>query len=142
MSNKIILTGSMAFFGDILDFTPGDLDYIELVEDSIDSTIISYNKINNICFFKTIKKTPQEYINYLLIHGPAMAIASFLTPEFVQEINFGIHHLIQLKPLIKRLDMRHRYLGIIFNSYIKNYSFTLTPQQREEAYKEYLKCRR
>jgi hypothetical protein len=70
-----------------------------------------------------------------------MVVGKFLVPEFCAAIGFTIEDLPQLKPLIDILDNKHKYEEIIFNSYLKNGSFTLTDEQRERAYKSYKNSR-
>ena len=85
--------------------------------------------------------SPEEFISYALNKGPTMQIGKFLIPEFNNEIGFTIEHLKQLVPLIEKLDDKHKYEKIIFDSYIENNSFTLTEEQRLKAYEEYKKYR-
>jgi hypothetical protein len=40
-----------------------------------------------------------------------------------------------------KLNDKHKYEEIIYNSYIKNSSFTLTDTQRDRAYKSYKESR-
>ncbi len=66
-----------------------------------------------------------------------MQLGKFLVPGFVQEIGFTIEHLKALKPLAEKLDERHRYEKVIYDSYIENGSFELTEEQRSKAYEQY-----
>jgi hypothetical protein len=70
-----------------------------------------------------------------------MVLGKFLIPEFNEKIGFTIEDLPRMKPLIEKLDDKHKYEELIFNSYIKNNAFTLTSRQREQAYKSYKESR-
>ena len=43
--------------------------------------------------------------------------------------------------MFDRLDDKHKYERLIYESYINNNSFTLTEKQLQEAYDEYRKYR-
>lgn len=70
-----------------------------------------------------------------------MEIGKFLVPEFIHEFNLTINDLKRLYPLVIKLDDRHKYEEVIYNSYIENNDFNLTNEQIKEAYKIYLKYR-
>jgi hypothetical protein len=55
-----------------------------------------------------------------------MVIGKFLIPEFNELINFTIDDLPRLEPLLNRLDDKHKYEKIIYDSYIENNAFVLT----------------
>ena len=83
-------------------------------------------------------KIPKNnYIRYFLGKPNGMCICFFLTPEVAKEINLTIEDLPRLAPILKKLDSKHKYLEIIYNAYLENGSFTLTQEQRDEAYKSY-----
>ena len=71
-----------------------------------------------------------------------MVIGKFLVPEFCNEIGFSIEDLPKLTPLIEKLDKKHKYEEIIFNSYLQNGDFILSEEQREKAYFSYLESRK
>jgi hypothetical protein len=66
-----------------------------------------------------------------------MVIGKFLIPEFCEAIGFTISDLPKLTPLLEKLDDKHKYEEIIFNSYIKNNAFKLTESQRKMAFRSY-----
>ena len=70
-----------------------------------------------------------------------MVIGKFLVPEFCETIGLLVEDLPQLKILITKLDDKHMYEKIIYDSYIENGSFTLTDEQRDRAYKSYKNSR-
>ena len=71
-----------------------------------------------------------------------MVIGKFLVPEFCETIGFTVADLHKLEVLITKLDDKHKYEEIIFNSYIENGDFTLTKEQRDLAYQSYKETRR
>jgi hypothetical protein len=66
-----------------------------------------------------------------------MIVGKFLVPEFCKAIGFTIMDLPRLYPLIQKLDEKHMYEAIIFDSYLQNGDFVLTDSQREKAYQSY-----
>ena len=70
-----------------------------------------------------------------------MAVGKYLIPEFCNQIGFTVEDLPKVKSLLTKLDDKHKYEEIIYNSYITNGSFTLTQEQRDEAYKLYKESR-
>ena len=71
-----------------------------------------------------------------------MVAGKYLIPEFCQEIGFTINDLPKIKPMIDRLDIKHHYEKIIYDSYIENGAFILTDEQRDKAYQSYKQSRR
>ena len=136
-----ILTGSQYFFHMMPGFQPSDIDYVQLIAEPHGFKYVCQYRDSKGCIFKWKKMTPQEYIDYALHNGPAMQIGKFLTPEFAAAIDFTIDHLKQLTPLVNQLDDKHMYQKIIFDAYIENNSFSLTEEQRLQAYNEYLRAR-
>lgn len=70
-----------------------------------------------------------------------MVIGKFLVPEFCKEIGFTVSDLERLRPLIAKLDDKHKYEEVIFNSYLQNGDFILTSEQRDAAYLMYRESR-
>lgn len=87
------------------------------------------------------KMTPEEFIEYELKSDLPMELGKFLVPEVCGYLGFTIRHLEKLRPLVERLDARHSYEKIIFDSYIENGDFTLTNAQRASAFFEYKRAR-
>jgi hypothetical protein len=136
-----ILIGSRYFFSCYDDFVSKDIDELEIVETN------EFEQIRQItgqgrCLFLVKRHTNKDkYIDWALKSQSGLVIGKFLVPEFCEAIGFTIEDLPQLKPLINKLDDKHRYEEIIFNSYITNGSFTLTEKQREQVYKSYKNSR-
>ena len=136
-----MIVGSTYFFKDIEGFSSKDIDILELVDKPIGFKIsyqlIKYGK----CLFKWKKMSPKQFIKITLQRNCPIEIGKFLVPEFCKEIGFTIEHLSRLKSLVEKLDDKHKYESIIFNSYIKNNDFKLTQEQLLESYNEYKKYR-
>jgi hypothetical protein len=138
--NKYLM-GSKYFFSCYDDFTSKDIDEIQIIETN------EFNQVRQItgqgkCLFQLRKHPSKEgYINWALQSQIGMVIGKFLIPEFNEAIGFTVEDLPRLKVLIDKLDDKHKYEEIIFNSYLKNGSFTLTDEQRERAYKSYKQSR-
>jgi hypothetical protein len=135
------LMGSQYFFSCYDDFNSKDIDEIEIIETN------EFNHIRQItgqgkCLFQ-MKKHPSKdkYIDYALQSNLGMVVGKFLIPQFCEAIGFDINDLPRLKALTDKLDDKHKYEEIIFNSYIENGSFTLTDVQRARAYKSYKESR-
>jgi hypothetical protein len=145
MSTKIIkrfITGSRYFFDVYPDFYSKDIDILDLV-DTTDFKFLRQLSGCRRCLFQVNKQpTVDHYIDYALQTGPAMAVCKFLVPEFCEEIGFKFSDLPKLQPLIDTLDRKHAYLKIIFESYLRNAAFTLTEEQRLEAYSLYKEARK
>ena len=144
MNTKIIksfITGSRYFFDVYPEFQSKDIDVLELVE-TTDFKFLRQLSGRGKCLFQ-VNKQPivDHYIDYALQTGPAMAVCKFLIPEFCEEIGLKISDLPKLQPLINDLDKKHIYLKIIFESYLENAAFTLTEEQRLEAYSSYKEAR-
>ena len=138
--NKILI-GSQYFFSCYEDFLSKDIDELEIIETA------DFKQIRQItgqgkCLFQLQKHDSKEdYIIWALQSKLGMVIGKFLIPEFNEKIGFTIEDLPNLAPLIEKLDAKHKYEEIIFNSYIENNAFTLTLEQREQAYKSYKESR-
>lgn len=138
--NKILI-GSQYFFSCYEDFLSKDIDELEIIETA------DFKQIRQItgqgkCLFQLKKhESKEDYITWALQSNLGMVLGKFLIPEFSDKIGFTIEDLPRMKPLIEKLDDKHKYEELIFNSYIKNNAFTLTSRQREQAYKSYKESR-
>ena len=138
--NKILM-GSTYFFSCYEDFEGKDIDEIQIIETN------EFEQVRQItgrgkCLFQLKRhNTKEEYIEWALKSNIGMVIGKFLIPEFCSEIGFTIDDLPRLEPLIAKLDDKHKYEEIIYNSYLQNGSFTLTDEQRDRAYKSYKESR-
>lgn len=138
--NKFLI-GSRYFFSCFDDFDSKDIDELEIIETDKFKYMRQLSGLGK-CLFQLKKySSKEEYISYALTQSLGMVVGKFLVPEFCEAIGFTIEDLPRMQPLIDKLDDKHKYEKIIFDSYIKNGSFTLTNEQREEAYKNYKESR-
>ena len=136
------LIGSKYFFQDYPDFESKDIDELELIHTNEFAQMRQLTGQGRCLFQMKIHPCKEDYIQWALQSPTGMVVGKFLVPEFCAAIGFVINDLPQLLPLIERLDDKHRYEEIIFNSYLKNGSFTLTQDQRNRAYESYKTSRR
>lgn len=136
---KKILTGSRAFFNEFEDFNPHDTDYILLFKTSAD--IYKVAKSGNIdYFYKTEENFLKNLYNDLKNNKfNKMCICSVLVPSIQRYFNYTLDDIKFIEEFIPLLDDKHKYLGIIYNSYKENNKFELTKKQLNTAYKSYKK---
>ena len=140
--NKILI-GSNYFFKSFDDFDSKDKDFLRIVDKGNGYKFIRQQRINGDCYFDVVKMNKNDFIDYTLkSKGPAMKVGKFLIPEFNKEFDITINDLKKLQPLIDKLDDKHKYEKIIFDSYIENNKFILTDNQLEESYNKYKKTRK
>ena len=138
--NKILI-GSQYFFSCYDDFESKDIDELRIVETNEFSQIRQITGQGRCLFLMKKHSSKEEYIDWALKSNVGMVIGKFLVPEFCAEIGFTIEDLPRVAPLLSRLDGKHKYEKIIYDSYIENGSFTLTDGQRDRAYKSYKESR-
>lgn len=135
------LMGSRYFFSVYDDFVGKDRDEIQVIETEDFLHIRQITGLSK-CLFQVRKKpSVDEYIKWDVESNVPMSVGKYLIPEFCAEIGFTIADLPKVKSLVDRLDPKHRYEEIIYNSYIENGSFMLTDEQRFRAYKSYKESR-
>ena len=136
-----MLTGSHYFFSQYEDFQGNDIDYITIEETDQwkDIAVLSGRGMD---IFRHKKQSDVDtYIKLAVTRGPALRIASFLTPEFAAAIGLQIEDLPKLALLLDELYPKYLYYRIIYEAYIENNKFELTPEQRLAAYKSYKETR-
>lgn len=131
------LMGSTYFFNELPGFVPGDEDRIEIIDTNEFKQVRQITGKGKCIFLLKRHDNKQDYIDWALKSRIGMVIGKFLIPEFCAEIGFTIDDLPLLKPLIDKLDEKHKYEEIIYNSYLENDSFSLTDEQRDRAYASY-----
>ena len=138
--NKIVI-GSQYFFNCYPDFHSKDIDYLEIV-DTFEFTQLRQISGMGKCLFQLKRHSNKEaYIQWALQSKTAMCVGKFLVPEFNAQIGFTIDDLPRMQPLIDKLDDKHKYEAIIYNAYMQNKDFTLTTEQRLQAYTSYKNSR-
>lgn len=136
------LVGSRAFFAGLDGFQSKDRDYLELVDEPHGFDYRRERSQRGTCLFEYKREPARQMIERALQNGGAIQLGKFLVPEVASAIGLTIDDLQQLAPLVERLDNKHKYQAVIFNAYLANGSFTLTDEQRQEAYVAYTKARK
>ena len=136
-----MLVGSNVFFKDIEGFTSKDIDILEFVDNPTDFKNVRQFKFPHKCVFQWRKMPVNELIDITLFRDFPMEIGKFIVPEFIKEFKLSIDDLKRLKPIISKLDDKHKYEEVIYNAYLENNDFVLTDEQRQEAYRVYNKYR-
>lgn len=135
------LMGSTYFFSCYDDFQSKDIDEITIIETDEFSHMRQITGRSK-CLFQLKKySSKEEYINWDVQSNLGMAVGKYLVPEFCNQIGFTVEDLPKVKSLITKLDSKHKYEEIIYNSYIENGSFELTEVQRQRAYQSYKESR-
>lgn len=132
-----MLVGSNVFFKDIEGFTSKDIDILEFVDNPTDFKNVRQFKFPDKCVFQWRKMPINELIDITLSRNFPMEIGKFLVPEFIKEFKLSIDDLKRLKPIITKLDDKHKYEEVIYNAYIENNDFILTDKQRQDAFETY-----
>ena len=132
-----MLVGSNLFFKDIEGFTSKDIDILEFVDVPTDFKNVRQFKFPDKCVFQWRKMPIDELIDITLFRNFPMEIGKFLVPEFIKEFKLSIDDLKRLKPIITKLDDKHKYEEVIYNAYIENNDFILTDKQRQNAFETY-----
>lgn len=138
--NKILI-GSQYFFSCYDDFNSKDVDELQIIETNEFSQMRQITGRGKCLFLMKRHSSKDDYIDWALKSSIGMVIGKFLVPEFCAEIGFTIEDLLKVSPLLEKLDDKHEYEKIIYDSYIENGSFTLTDEQRARAYKSYKESR-
>ena len=138
---KKILIGSKYFFSRYPDFNGKDIDEIQLVDTTEFAQMRQITGRGRCLFQMKRHTTTQEYIDWAVKSKVGMVVGKFLVPEFCKAIGFTIADLPKVAVLVDRLDAKHQYEKIIYDSYLENGSFTLTDEQRGRAYQSYKESR-
>jgi hypothetical protein len=136
---KRITVGSQAFFSGYEDFDSNDMDFVEFQDEPEDFRRFKIVRENGeeVFYYKTMPK--EELIESELEHCKRLgrAAGKFLVPELVEFIGFTIEDLKLFEEAFNHIDDKHSYEKKIYDSYIENEGFTLTQEQRDEAYQIY-----
>ena len=136
---KKILVGSRYFFNGYNDFVPKDSDYVEFIEpDKYGEREVHFK---DKCVFQIYKKPANEMLNNVINTDLPMKVGKFLVPEFNDYIGLDFSELHKLALLFEKIDEKHTYEKVIFESYMENNSYNLTQEQLDLAYLEYKKAR-
>ena len=140
---KEIIVGSSAFFGCMKGFRSKDVDRLCILNafpfGGKTNVFHTQDDKDDYILYRNMGK--EGYIKDALDSKEPLRLGKFLVPEFIEYVGLKINDLKRLAPLVDKLDWTHGYERIIFQSYIENGRFELTPEQRELAYVEYKKYR-
>lgn len=138
---KKFTVGSKAFFDGMPGYKPHDTDILCIMDVwDVEGTDILNMKLNREDVFFTRNMSKEEFIQNAFEEHP-MRIGKFMVPEFAEYIGFTISDLKRLKPILNKMDDKHKYYVVIYNSYLKNKTFKLTEEQRQIAFDTYKKER-
>ena len=134
---KIFRIGSIAFFKDIENFEPKDIDELAIMDSFIFKTNIMRANLNGKDVFFCRNMNKEEFIKDALESKVPMRIGKFLVPEFAEYLKLTIDDLKSMQSLIDQIDDKHEYEKIIYNYYLENNDFVLTDEQRAHAFEVY-----
>lgn len=141
MSEKIKI-GSAPFFEEYPDYVPHDTDYMLFVDevgDKVLKIVITEDNQRIDYFYYKSGITKEELIQRELEEcqlKPCHA-GKFLVPRVVEEFGITLDDLRLFDDAFNNLDDKHTYEKIIYDAYIANGEFTLTQEQKDEAYNDY-----
>lgn len=138
---KIIKTfkvGSSIFFSNYPDYKSKDTDEVFILDGKVGKNTDIHRMFHGKkdCFFH-IKRTKEEYINYILENNNYLACAIFIVPEFCKWIGAEVSDLQLLDVAFNNLQSHHEYIKMIYHCYQENNGFFLTDEQRDIIYEEY-----
>ena len=131
------IIGSKAFFSEFPDFNAVDTDYL-IMDDNPDFELTkSYMEGDDIHYVYWEDMPKERFIEVHRHFYEGRFIQKFLVPEFAEYLGLTIEDLKSLSFLLDRLDDKHTYCRVIYNAYVENNAFTLTPEQLQLAYAVY-----
>ncbi len=138
---KTILVGSTYFFKNIEGFKSKDIDRVVLIDNPVGFKNVRQTSGSGSCLFEWRRMSADEFVDFTLNSKLPMSVGKFLVKEFCDQVGFTIEHLKQLAPQFDKLDDKHKYEKILFDSILSNNSWTLTDEQLQAAYEEYKQYR-
>ena len=135
--------GSSVFFKDMEGYIQKDNDVLCIVDKFIfkvsGSSMHTMLAGDDLFIYKDLDK--RGFIDDALESEVAMRAGKFLVPEFAEYLGMTIGDLQEMDSMFRTLDDKHKYELYIYEAYVKNNNFTLTEEQRQEAYKIYKEAR-
>lgn len=140
---KQFIIGSTYFFNIYSDYQCKDIDELCIMDSfplKIKTNVLNMKKNNkDVFFYRNMDK--DGFINDTLESNVSMRVGKFLIPEFCEFIGFTIDDLKTFNDIFNKIDDKHKYEKLIYDSYVQNGDFVLTDEQRLKAYEEYKKAR-
>ena len=143
MEIKRFLIGSKAIFDGYKDYDnyTTDIDIL-VIEDMLpDDKYECSIKDGDIHYIKWKNLTKAELLDYHRYCHMGTFIQKFLVPEYSEYMGITIEDLRELGRLLKYMDDKHSYEAFVWQAYIDNNGFYMTPEQKEAAYEEYKRKR-
>ena len=143
---KKIIVGSYPFFHTYPDYNSHDLDTIVFEQNPQGyrdfMNVRLFNQKSDTFYYRDMSK--DEFIQYELkkIDKMPMAAGKFLTPELCKYKGITIEDLRLFEKAFENIDEKHKYEQFIYQCYIENGDFILTPEQRDNAYQIYKDARK
>lgn len=147
MEVKRFLIGSKAIFSGYKNFDDitTDTDILIIDDEPIDYDIeTQYHDSNDdTIHYIRWKNMSKDELLFYHVHNVYMGtfIQKFLVPEYAEYLNLTIDELKSMERLLEFMDSKHEYEKVVFHAYVENNGFFLTPEQKEEAFQVYKKCR-
>lgn len=146
MEIKRFTIGSRAIFSGYKDFEnyTTDNDILIIEDASLDydiQTSVKDMQNEEIHYIKWKNLTKEELLDYHDHCRMGTFIQKFLVPEYSEYYGITIDDLKRLGRLIDYLDDKHSYEKLVYEAYIENGGFYMTPEQKEIAYEEYKRKR-
>lgn len=139
------IVGSRAFFAGMDGFSPKDSDRLILVDDASDCglpiTTHSEMRLKGDCYFFYKRLSKDEMIDNCIKSKDPIVVGKFLVPSVAKDLGLTVEDLRRFENIISLLDEAHTYEKIILQAYLENSDFSLTDEQRQEAFREYNKNR-
>ena len=139
--DKKIQVGSKAFFSQYEDFEPRDNDFVEIHDEADVDFWVTKENDEHIFHFRRMNKIDFIEFECNRAHKFSLVVSKFIVPELVEHFGINLEDLFICMSLFNNIDRRHQYVKFIFECYLKNGDFTLTDEQRDEAYNMYKSVR-
>lgn len=138
---KTFTIGSSRFFSGIPGYKGKDLDELHVMDEfpEGDNVLHLFSGERDIILVR--KLTKEGYIKDVYDSKVPMRAGKFLSKEFAEWIGFTLDDLKTLEPVFRHMDDKHQYEEIIYDAYLENGGWWLTPEQTEKAYASYKKHR-
>lgn len=133
--------GSSVFFDKYDDYKSKDIDLLNITDKPLFGNDMLNMKLKEKDVFFMYGEDKDVMIEKTLKSGVPMRVGKFIVPEFAEYIGLTIDDLSKLDGMFEELDDKHQYETYIYNAYVENGSFTLTDEQRDEAYRVYKEAR-
>lgn len=140
--DKQFTVGSRAFFSDMPGFRSKGSDILVLTDEPDGFQWRREQQLRGVSTFRYKREPLAQMIQRTLDADDPLLVGKFLVPEVAAELGASVADILPLQPLVAKLDDKLKYYAVIFDAYQANGSFTLTQDQRNEAYQLYTEARK